>query len=164
LLWLRSYWEFDTVTLYLEPGITSPALELGSAHGILFAGFAPSVAKLDPGTANQIIRVSHSGANLVTLQLWKAMPPRGLAPFSLVHVRPILVGWRLYGHEVYGIKLAVWVIVVGLGSWWLYRKLRRGAQLRTGRCLTCGYDLRATPDHCPECGWHADVPSKQVPS
>jgi hypothetical protein len=44
------------------------------------------------------------------------------------------------------------------------RSIRGQRRQRAGRCVACGYDLRATPERCPECGTVSSKKAALVPS
>jgi hypothetical protein len=84
-------------------------------------------------------------------------------------------GWKVDGCRQTARSLAFpcWLVILPAGAWpaitWT-RQIRRWQRtrrrLRTGRCLACGYDLRATAEfagplvpRCPECGT-VDVPTQ----
>jgi hypothetical protein len=49
----------------------------------------------------------------------------------------------------------LWLVVLCfslLPAMWLYGTLRHRSRTMQGACRHCGYDLRATPERCPECG------------
>jgi hypothetical protein len=53
------------------------------------------------------------------------------------------------------VSLRIWPLVVVTALLPAYRLLRYGTRRRrrdAGLCPACGYDLRATPGRCPECG------------
>jgi hypothetical protein len=83
--------------------------------------------------------------------------PLGLASTS--HTTPVLgqgIASQSIGSVSYHtITIPVWMLlalasIVPVSV--LSRSLLRRWLIGHNRCLTCGYDLRATPDRCPECG------------
>ncbi len=59
--------------------------------------------------------------------------------------------WQLAG--AFGLMPAIWA---GLAA---VRLARHAARRRHGQCPACGYDLRASPERCPECGAAAAITS-----
>lgn len=85
----------------------------------------------------------------------------GFLPDPKVPLNLIGLDWRSefpwLGRREY-IYIPAWLLAGLLGVFpyfWFRRRIRQVIQHRrieAGRCAVCGYDLRATPQRCPECG------------
>lgn len=66
------------------------------------------------------------------------------------------------GTRYWLVQAPCWVFAVStalVSACWAALGWRQRRRLQKGRCCHCGYDLRATPERCPECG---NVPTPQV--
>ena len=101
-----------------------------------------------------------------------------LGPFQAGD-RPILLeaisGRRMFsagfyasrGTEVHEILIPHWcgaLVSAALPAVWLAWRWREYRRRPAGLCSSCGYDLRATPGRCPECGTHISTETVNAPT
>ena len=123
-----------------------PTLRLNSEKGKLFF-----VCIFRDETSFESTTNSYSGGEQYLLRYMRSSP----------HVERRWLGFGYMSGTVSGVPFRIfaipyWFILPATGAfplvWWRNRR-RLTRRRRAGQCPRCAYDLRATPDKCPECGW-----------
>ena len=66
--------------------------------------------------------------------------------------------WGEDGSILWNLRMPCWMLAavtalpLPLAAWGVVRRRRVRRSARLGLCRHCGYDLRASPERCPECG------------
>ena len=84
-----------------------------------------------------------------------AQAARGELDREPLHFLGAAVRYRGYPYHWWTAAVPFWILALVTSiapGLWLRARVRRMGRRRRGQCLRCGYDLRATPERCPECG------------
>lgn len=154
IMWVRSYWRIDAI-VYAD---TSREWVVGGVGGRFVVRNAPASSRQgfefhSSAYRWPVVQLGHGfwrrlGFSHYVLEVDPRRPFMGLQ--QSVTVVPIWSVAFLWG-------------VVPLA--WSGRALKRRKmrdRVNRGLCKQCGYDLRATPDRCPECGRAADFESGET--
>jgi hypothetical protein len=182
-MWARSYHHRDAVEVR-RFGVSSHtgALHLW-AWDPRYARFhaawsASSITLHRPTKADLLAWSLRGGDEAVLTPLFRRMD-RHDEPFPTFWQAPtwqrlgfaVVEGWeggvRWYppgskGVDLRGLTIPYYALALAfapLPCWAALRRARRAARRRRGCCTACGYDLRASPARCPECGAGVTGPS-----
>jgi hypothetical protein len=154
VLWCRSWWTSDilqwsdanpgpdTEDAGEDIGLATSKLSISAERGeVTLYRIRGGQVLAFPGFAHLTLRASGRQALAIYVPLYlslgKTLDP-GFSSSGRIDV----------------IRVKYWFLMLLAGivpGWTVFRWQRRRQRRRNGRCVECGYDLRATADRCPEC-------------
>ena len=151
--WVGGYWYFQNATLRLQSNRT---FVLWTSSGYMLLGYeSPNPEGASPAMHRASRELAERKLSFTRLDQWDDWGPYPRNIFG------IYTGYRPPDEETpwmvtvlapvsyYFAFLAALVLVPAVS---VYRALRARHRSSQDCCVNCGYDLRATPGRCPECG------------
>jgi hypothetical protein len=152
--WARSYWRWDVVshwhTVARDQWIELSLIQWSATRGRI------TLSRLRRVEPDPRWYVGPNGWTWTSDDAGTSLHRRGFGYDDLDSSHGIVTnaGWQVRSPHWFVALLASIPVLPWLIRWCYRRQERR---IAAGQCAVCGYDLRATPDRCPECG--AEVPS-----
>jgi hypothetical protein len=140
-LWVRSYWRIDELRIQRPGGM----IWVGCSRGTIGC-WVESMARVPPSYWEL---ESHAPPTEIAL-LCAPLQVSSFAGFGFAS--------KDTPYDVDLLIVPIWSLVAATATLpaaaaiQSFRRSTRRRRARRGLCPTCGYDLRATPQRCPECG------------
>lgn len=136
-LWVRSWSRYEGIELGISLRVVPPSRPWAAEYPLYEVGV---------DTGHLFVRCRLPGFEYEGLRVVSDVPSyngwTGESPSKFV-------GWSHDGEWLYAVPLWLPVMLFVTAAAALAGKQRKR---NLGECAHCGYDLRATPDRCPECG------------
>lgn len=161
-LWARSYWHEDPWRLWMDSNsgwfLVSSSGRITFARQEVIPTNPPSYASADCSIYRTLsvksLRTSQITATGASLTV-PPRPGRGFAGFEYADWGNSGIASPPLGFRFRAVTAPhwFWILLTGIPpAIWFHHRRRHALRLRRGLCLTCGYDLRASKERCPECG------------
>ena len=149
VLWTRSYY-LDEKLLWIASSGSDRGYGFESALGILTL---QRLVLSHPIGPNQSIHESESITSIKRASNRDWMDQESWHGFAWQNIGFAKPSAKLYG-TWYELSFPYWFLLLAtsvLPCVTVYHK-KQSCNMKQDVCIVCGYDLRATPDRCPECG------------
>jgi hypothetical protein len=152
VLWARSYWA--TETLRRADARRWQSVSVAHGRAMYLHAWPADTSRPPPFGPERLRRQVDPPAADVTATQWLITQFTGGAGFEIGS------DWgssTSLGYRGAAVVVPLWLPLLLSAALFANLLQRRRARRAAGACRVCGYDLRATPDRCPECG--ASVPT-----